>query len=745
MKKIFVSLFACVLFLFSCNLNMSSGDTDLIVYLPGSEGKVTQYSAGDVKTYRIDLTNANGDYYSETGERGGTIVFNNILCGTYTVDIWGLDENTFVAAHTSTTITVFKGEENYLSATAILGNKVSDFFVSVPKGVWNLDHARYFRGENYYNAVRDVEYGAYSTDGEGGGIIDVTTAKIINPDVEYAYLNYISNNTIRENYKCGFTCKFKAEKKTRFWISIYDSLKEDYGVTKYYEYDPECDAVVNAAQDGFLDLDYFGVNERQYGWKPLVRIGFPKDCGKVTVASPSITISLPQDVNNYNITSNTSVLPQENASVVVEDLPEENKKFIFDKSKSGGKYTAALFTGMQIEKDKYYLIEIGGVKFDKDVNSLSIAAKSFASKRDLFRSETKSIQIDAGAENQFQLIVPGYMIYSDDYEGAYLEIHPNGYEGDTLEMVVRNVTYSVTYTNGIGFGNCYIPAYRDLKDWNVSNVPLRITDGYGTSITYANLGPYENKCISVAVFPQNVWHSEEAVLQTLKFGDLLPIECFGYYIPMMLPNVECNVHGLTFYKSEDYKYVLQNNSSCNKIVKMEMNNNGKLMISDVTYTDLKSKYYPENYFADITTLTNIKRTELYNEVKVATVDAKAFTNMQSFNRLTLSGFSCIPVVGLKNNGVKLDSNAYFYIEAKTKEGASIGRCSAGVDANAAPSTSPYYLYNFNKITMQGSPTIDKPFDINDMIVEIYLRYPSEVVGDFITVYDFRAGLEASNY
>lgn len=739
MKKIVFGLFACIFFLFSCNLETSFGGTDLVIPLPGSEAKIAKYDAGDVASYIVDITRKDGVHYSETGSAGGVIVFENILCGTYTVDIYALDGDTYVAARGSASIEIIKNEENYLSAEAVLQNKVTDFFVSVPKGVWNLNHARYFREKNYYSAVRDVEYGAYGTYGDGGTPIDVTTAKIVNPEVEYAYLNCISSFDlgVPAGKSAQLNLNFKAEKKCKFSVSVVNSLKEEYGKTVFYEYDPSEDN----GYDGYMLIDNFEIGQVEKAWNPLVRICFSKDCGQVSVYNCRIVTS---NTTQLNLRYNAAVLPCDKELVSI-DINDDNTKFTFDKRKAGSTYTAALFTGMQIEKDKYYMIEIGGVRFDKDVNSLSIAAKSFASKRDLFRSETKSIQIDAGAENQFQLIVPGYMIYSDDYEGAYLEIHPDGYEGDTLEMVVRNVTFNVTYANGFGFGNCFIPAYRDLKDRNVSNVPLRITDGYGNGITYANLGPYENKCISVAVFPQNVWHSDEAVLQTLNFGDLLPIECFGYYIPMMLPNVECNVPGLTFYKSEDYKYILQNNSSCNKIVKMEMNDNGKLMISDVAYTDLKSQYYPENYFADITTLTNIKRTELYNEVKVATVDAKAFTNMQSFNGLTLSGFSCIPVVGLKNNGVTLDSNASFYIEAKTKKGASIGSCSAGVVANAASSTSPYYLYNFNKITMQGSQTLDKPFDIDDTIVEIYLRYPLGVEGDFITIYDFRAGLEASNY
>ena len=244
MKKIFLGLFACIFFLFSCNLEASFGGTDLVIPLPGSEAKITKYDAGDVASYRVDITRNDGVHYSETGSVGGVIVFENILCGTYTVDIYALDGDTYVAARGSVSIEIIKNEENYLSAEAVLQNKVSDFFVSVPKGVWNLDHARYFRGENYYNAVRDVEYGVYGTYGEGGAPIDVTTAKIVNPDVEYAYLNYTGRFGPGMSVPVGNSAKvslfFKAEKKCKFSVDfsrncVYTSNKGKITYDRYKE------------------------------------------------------------------------------------------------------------------------------------------------------------------------------------------------------------------------------------------------------------------------------------------------------------------------------------------------------------------------------------------------------------------------------------------------------------------------------------------------------------------------------
>lgn len=749
MKKIFVSLFACVLFLFSCNLNMSSGDTDLIVYLPGSEGKVTQYRAENVKTYRIDLTNENGDYYSQTGERGGTIVFSNILCGTYTVDIWGLDENTFVAAHTRTTITVFKGEENYLSATAILRNKVNQFFVSVPEGVWNSDYENYFRDAKYYNAVRDVEYGVEPGDGSlapaGDNPPDCTSAKIINPNVEYAYLNYISNDTIRENYKCGFTCKFKAEKKTRFWISIYDSLREDYGVTKYYEYDPESDAVVSAAQDGFLDLNYFRVNERQNEWKPLVRIGFPRGCGKVTVASPTIYPNPEPTYEYYDITSNTSMLPQENASVVVEDL-KVGKKFIFDKSQSGGKYTAALFTGMQIDGNEFYVADITGLRVNTAVKNLNITVKSYASNEKLFISQLKNINLKKYIEGDdstvyaFNLIIPPCIVDTSlNYEGAYIEINPEDYEGNQLEMTVDSVTYSESWLgNGINYR--LLTGYRDLVDYEIKNAPVSAIGDY--SIKYLTLSPKEEKNFGYSLFSSVVYNYQ---IKTLNPGKHIVANDNKFNAPLICPRVECSVPEFTFVKNADNTYHLKNNSDCDRIFKIsdKADNLGTIELMPASKSDIESARTQTNYYADYKSISDIRKSGGQKIVKLATIDAKSFTNETTFTKLTLSNLACFPVIGFVKNKVTLDDSADYYVLIREKNGKKID--DFVVTTEIYNSGYPNYDYlnpDFNCIKQKNSKSITNSFNAEDVVVEIYLRYPESVSGDFVSVYELQAYFKA---
>lgn len=751
MKKIFLGLFACIFFLFSCNLEASFGGTDLVIPLPGSEAKIAKYDAGDVASYRVDITRNDGVHYSETGSAGGVIVFENILCGTYTVDIYALDGDTYVAARGSASIEIIKNEENYLSAEAVLQNKVSDFFVSVPKGVWNLDHARYFRGENYYNAVRDVEYGAYETETDGGNFITVTTAEIVNPDVEYAYLNYISDEIIGSELACGFKCKFKAEKKTRFWISIYDSLREDYGVTKYYEYDPESDAVLSAAQDGFLNLDYFWVNKRPYMWKALVKIGFPKDCGKVTVASPFITQKETSD-SKYNITSNTSMLPQENASVVVEDLPEENIKFIFDKSKSGGKYTAALFTGMQFRSYDYLVVTVEGLKVNKPVRNFNIAVKSFATKKKLFESKLTGYELQKyNASYGFKLVVPPIFVYepensSDYYEGAYLEISPEGWDGNELIMEVGSVSYD-KFNNGYSkAADNFLIGYRDLKDMGVDNVIVQLDfDGEYTDV----LTPRESKTFVASCYPYVDSHYKSYCTE-VKPGKLYPYQEDDTHIsiPFNLIDIKNdNVPELTCSKLSDGKFSIKNNSDCDLQITFHFDDPATLRIT-------KNSGYQSSYGYDYRTSSDVIVSGDKKMVKLATIDAKYFTNDDSFIKINLLNISCIPVLGKVSDNVVMGKNQSevhpsFYVVAKSKSGEIFDYGTYEGDAIESETVTYndyYYLNGRNKISIKNTvnPRLVKyDFAKEDTVVEIYLCYDKRVSQNMLSVYDFCVNLQTA--
>lgn len=737
MKKIFVSLFACVLFLFSCNLNMSSGDTDLIVYLPGSEGKVTQYRAENVKTYRIDLTNENGDYYSQTGEPGGTIVFNNILCGTYTVDIWALDESTFVAAHTSTTITVFKGEENYLSATAILRNKVSDFFVSVPKGVWNLDHARYFREKNYYNAVRDVEYGAYEE-----GQTEVTYAKIINPDVEYAYLNYATgySTEVSSSEVCNFKCDIKTEKKSTIFVTVYDSLREEYGYTRDYEYDPENNYTGGSRNnyDGSYTVTV-SVPNRDYNWHPFVKIAFSKDCGKIFIKNSEIQKMTPAGSKDFSYWS-TSIPFEKQLVKVTRNL--SGAIFIFDKSKSGSQYAAALIPGMQIQEyDCGIEITIRGLTVNKDVKNLSIKAGSYAADEKIYTSELKNFSLEKSEEDgdensyDFHLIVPKAFVYNEDFEGVFIEIHPEGFDGDTLEMNVNNVT-TYNYNQGLYYAKCLFTEFYNLKDINVPKAPVMVSESKYSTV----LMPGETKTFGASIYSDLDYYLQENCLyeQNVLTGQIFKgVLGDQIFVPLVMHEGENNVSGLSFYKTSDGKFYIKNNTSYDMPIDISFGDCGDISIEE------PRKTISFNYKYDYRSVDQILHDGNHKKVKIASIDASRIMDQNRVNKfkdLKLTGIKCIPVSGtvdfINNNNQQFDG-ATFEVVVKDKKG-NVLKNKTIEDIEIKKNQFAQYAHlqeNFKQVKQNAEVEIEGTYNTSDTVVDIYLVYPSSITGNFISVYE----------
>lgn len=741
MKKIFVSLFACVLFLFSCNLNMSSGDTDLIVYLPGAEGKAV-YRVDDVKTYRIDLTNENGDYYSQTGEPGGTIVFNNILCGTYTVDIWALDESTFVAAHTSTTITVFKGEENYLSATAILGTKVEDFFVSVPKGVWNLNHAAYFRKKNYYNAVRDVEYGAYKE-----GQTEVTYAKIINPDVEYAYLNYAAgySTEVSSSEVCNFKCDIKTEKKSTIFVTVYDSLREEYGYTRDYEYDPENNYTGGSRNnyDGSYTVTV-SVPNRDYNWHPFVKIAFSKDCGKIFIKNSEIQKMNPAGNKDFSYWSTS--IPFEKQLVKV-TRNSSWATFIFDKSKSGSQYAAALIPGMQIQSiDCGTLLTINNLRVNKDVKNLSIKVGSYAADKKIYTSELKNFALkkyeegDEKTDYTFYLIAPKAFVYNEDFEGVFIEIHPEGFDGDTLEMSVGEIkSENDVYSNGFNISSCakcLFTEFYNLKDINVSKAPVMQSDSYPYTTV---LMPGEMKTFGASIYyeldypMQNIPYEHNVLTGQIFKGELEN----NIYVPLIMHEVENSVSGLSFNKTDDGKFYIKNNTSYDLPIDIKFDDVGNISIKEPS----KSINYTYKY--DYRSVDQILHDGNHKKVKIASIDASRIMDQNRGNKfkdLKLTGIKCIPVSGtvdfINNNNQQFDG-ATFEVVVKDKKG-NVLKNKTIEDIEIKKNQFAQYAHlqeNFKQVKQNAEVEIEGTYNTSDTVVDIYLVYPSSITGNFISVYE----------
>lgn len=719
MKKIFVSLFACVLFLFSCNLNMSSGDTDLIVYLPGSEGKVTLYDEDDVESYRIDLTNANGDYYSETGERGGTIVFNNILCGTYTVDIWGLDENTFVAAHTRTTITVFKGEENYLSATAILGNKVSDFFVSVPEGVWNSDYKNCFREANYYNAVRDVYYAC-----DDDGIIH---AEIINPDVEYAYLNSLYGKYSVDDYGKMFKLPLglKAERKTTFIITVLDSLCEEYGKTDYVNYDPNDPLNL----DGYKNYTFIFPGRSLDSWKPLVRIGFTRDCGQVCIDATN-NASLENGISSSWFDFACGI-PLEKHAV---EVKKDENKFIFRKSKSGDVPMAAIIPLEACNGDSvsYYFSKL---KVNKNVKKFSICGKSFASKHNKFISEFKDFELEAGKEYNFSLLLPGCREYDSQWEGSYAEIYAEGYDGDELEMTIES----------IGSTHCQmgLSLISGLNNFSHFNSIRLYEKAQNNSFSFC-LKSGESRVLGVSQYDQGLMIPDILNKSDYNYTDVV-YSYETYYIPSLVTQIMNNCsNDITVKKIDNCQFYIQNNSSFDKKIDGIISGENILSLTDVAGNSYK--------FASF---RNIESLDSYKRVKVSTIDLSSFwVRDGQCNEIMFSVLKGIPIIGKAsedpNKKILLSSkpeygNAVYQYVIKTKKGDVIKEgvienmdTSEKVTGHDIPFVNGYYKVAL-KYTYPGVDiSLDKKYSKTDLIVEIYLRWDKDYLQniDMITMHDF---------
>lgn len=748
MKKIFLGLFACIFFLFSCNLEASFGGTNLVIPLPGSEAKIAKYDAGDVASYRVDITRNDGVHYSETGSAGGVIVFENILCGTYTVDIYALDGDTYVAARGSASIEIIKNEENYLSAEAVLQNKVTDFFVSVPKGVWNLDHARYFREKNYYSAVRDVEYGAYETVTDGGGRTNVTTAKIVNPDIEYAYLNCISSFDlgVQAGKSAKLSLYFKAEKKCKFSVSMVNSLKEEYGKTLFYEYDPN-----NAynAYDKYMHIDDFEIGQVDNEWNPLVRICFSKDCGQVSVYDCRINTS---NTTPLNLRYNAAVLPCDKELVSI-DINDDNTKFTFDKRKAGSTYTAALFTGIQIEQFKPAKLSLEGIRVDKDVEKLSIRIGSYASDKKIYTSELKNYALKKNNEQSdspysFYLIVPPAFVYNSDYEDVFIEIHPEGWVGDTLEISFRDIYY-MAYDQGFSFADLrkVLTEFYNLKDMDVSKALVEMQDEVYQTV----LLPGESKTFGVSIYNNYDYCMSGAQLTTdVVTGQFFNAELNdGGYVPLVLHEGVCNVPGLSFHKTGDGKFYIKNNTSYDLPIQIGFNSSNDGIIINEPQTSITYSYSYDYMNTDqITTSGGSKK------IRLSAIDtSKVFGNIRIKN-LNIYSLSCIPVSGkvdmVTGNNQMFDGST-FEVKVKNKSGLTLGTYTIGddsVETIVRPTFKDYYHLGtyFKRIKQKNYPVkleIPGIYDTSDTIIEIYLVYPQNITGSFISVYDVNAGLDCS--
>lgn len=757
MKKVYAVLLACLTFLFSCNVSMfdNGNDTDLVIMLPGSEEKaVDKYSAGEITEYRIDLIHAEGTCYTERGDAGGACVFKNIRSGSYTLIINGLVDG-MVASKYENNINVFPGEENFISAKALLQYRVTDFFMSVSKGVWNKNCDAFYSEKEYYEAVRDVSYGVVP---DRTNDIKYSYAEIINPEVDYAYLNFYQNSgrdfLVNSNTFSEIRCSFCTEKKGTISITVLDRKTEEIGPTRYYEYDPvEFDGMF-----AYIDEDYtpFVISDRPSDWSPIIRIGFPKECGKIYISGCGILAGASSYDND--IVSNTAVLPEKKELVQITKNATSNvTKIVFDKRKIGSNYAAALFTGMQPGQNygEGCTVKLEGLTFSKPVKSLNVEVKSYATKKKLYESKLKNFQISeiqTGGYKipySFKFLVPKMPVYENEYEGAYLEIHPEGWDGDVLEMEIEKVicdynSFSQSFLNAT---NCLLMEYRDLKDRGVDKAPV-----YMFSASYDDrLCPNETKVFSVSAYPMQFSDNELVKMTSCLTGQPIKSDDYDFLVPYVIPDFECNVPGLTCSKTEDGKICLKNNTQFDTYFKIDVNDARKVLIS-TEENDSGSFNFEYKTF---------DKFEIENGMKKAKIGTINYEEIESNtdNTISLSNISFIPVVNKGSDKKKMgfgtgEIKPFVEIVVKTKSGNLIAKdilTESSLKSNQVRFPPYDYLEteNFNEIITKTSYAADayysKFFNEYDSVIEIYLCFDENEQVDRLSIYQFRSKITSFDY
>lgn len=680
MKKLFVSFLICTLFLFSCSLSMTSGSTELVISLPGNGTKtVSKYVPEDVSEYKIDLIDSNGITVTKSGIPGAVVLFDNISGGSYTVKILAFDSNSYVAARGTTSVQIIQNEKNHLVAEAILQNKATDYFVSVPKGVWNSNHKEYFRNSTFYNAVKDVEYGCEEMEEIAQGQ-NCTWAQIINPEVEYAYLNLFMDEEsgwkqIAEGADLNFNLLYKTEKKSVISVTILDALREDYGYTKFVEYDPDLN-------ESFASIQHLMLKPRTKGMKPFVRIGFSKDCGKISVLKPELRSSM----GNPGLLDN-SVIPSEKEIVKLDNTG----KFTFNKNNSKEGYSAALFTGMQIEKDKLYTVTITNLKADKNVQNVKISARSFASKKELFVSSTEGFSLTADTPKTVLLLVPGILVYENDYEGAYIEIIPEGYEGDEVTLSAQEVSYSISGINGLSnpIGcSVLLTDFEDLPSFNTNHVPVYMEGTANYSEYEVMLNPGETKYFNVEVIPAtndafDYIPSEDPKFYytSLETGKVLKNKDYEeYYIPLFINTyIGNNSKDTDCKRLSDGRYVIKNLSEYEKFVKIRAEISGISVNDGKTFIEKNESYTNPNLIIGHKFVENIQLEGQRCKAKLISFPGSFFVPAEnsSFSKIKIGQVKCIPVAGSVDTPVKFSENGSpsrlngdprYIVEVKTKSG-----------------------------------------------------------------------------
>lgn len=206
--------------------NGSCSGSSLRVALPGDGGRAASYTQDDIVKYEITITDEAGESRQQEGRPGGTVIFEHLAIGVYTVTVFAFDSSGYTGARGSKKAVVKK---NQTCNVIILADLLlqSDFFISGEDGVQLENHSEYIRDSRPKNYRNDVDFSV--------GEDSATSVRLKNPAIPYVYVNaknktkmsavMTDNNDVQS---ISFYAKATEPSTVNFFFQ--DALHETHGI-----------------------------------------------------------------------------------------------------------------------------------------------------------------------------------------------------------------------------------------------------------------------------------------------------------------------------------------------------------------------------------------------------------------------------------------------------------------------------------------------------------------------------------
>lgn len=206
--------------------NGSRSGSSLRVALPGDGGRAASYKQDDIVKYEITITDEAGESRQQEGRPGGTVIFEHLAIGVYTVTVFAFDSSGYTGASGSKKAVVKKDQTCNVIIMADLLLQ-SDFFISGEDGVQLENHSEYIRDSRFKDYRNDVDFSV--------GEDSATSVRLKNPDIPYVYVN-AKNKTVMSavmtdnNDVQSIRFYAKATEPSTVNFFFQDALHETHGI-----------------------------------------------------------------------------------------------------------------------------------------------------------------------------------------------------------------------------------------------------------------------------------------------------------------------------------------------------------------------------------------------------------------------------------------------------------------------------------------------------------------------------------